>query len=136
MVTFKSVAPSFVVSDVVATAEYYRDVLGFGVEFLYGEPATYASVSRDDAILNFSLSQPPGRRNSVASQGEGNGVDAYVVVSDVDDLWEEMRTHGATVMRDPASYDYGMREFQIEDMNGYRLMFGEEVEDDEEEDSP
>jgi uncharacterized glyoxalase superfamily protein PhnB len=123
---FFGVVPVFLVDDVVQTAEYYRDVFGFEVDFLYGDPPTYASVSRDDAIINFSLSQPPGRRNSISTAGPGNGTDAYIVISDLDDVFDEMRGNGANVERAPVTTDYGMREFQVQDLNGYRLILAEE----------
>ena len=129
---FYGVIPVFLVDDVVKTVEYYRDVLGFEVDFVYGEPPIYASVSRDDAILNFSQSSPAGRRNSVANTGTGNGVDAYVVVNDVDDLYDELKRQGATIVAELQSQAYGMREFQIEDCNRYRLALAEEIETEEE----
>jgi uncharacterized glyoxalase superfamily protein PhnB len=131
---FFGVVPVFLVDDVLATVEYYRDVLGFEVNFLYEEPPTYASVSRDDAILNFSRSNPPGRRNGVAMAGPGNGTDVYIVVSDIEELYEELVAHGVQVLIEPDSYDYGMREFKIADLNGYQIIFGEEVEDFDDED--
>ena len=126
---FFGILPVFLVDDVVQTVEYYRDVMGFEVDFLYGTPPTYASVSRDDAIINFTLSDPPGRRNSVRTAGLGNGVDAYMVVSDVDEVYEELREHGANVVVPIASQEYGMREFHIEDLNNYRIAIAEETDD-------
>ena len=126
---FFGVLPVFLVDDVVQTVEYYRDVMGFEVDFLYGTPPTYASVSRDDAIFNFTLSDPLGRRNSVRTAGFGNGVDAYMVVSDVDEVYEEFRENGANVVVPIASQEYGMREFHIEDLNNYRIAVAEETDD-------
>jgi uncharacterized glyoxalase superfamily protein PhnB len=126
---FFGVLPVFLVDDVVQTVEYYRDVIGFEVDFLYGTPPTYASVSRDDAIINFTLSDPPGRRNSVSKAGVGNGVDAYMVVSDVDEVYEELKEHGANVVVPIASQEYGMREFHIQDLNNYRIAIAEETDD-------
>jgi uncharacterized glyoxalase superfamily protein PhnB len=126
---FFGVVPVFLVDNVEDSVSHYRDVMGFEVDFLYGTPATYASVSRDDAIINFTLSDPPGRRNSVRIAGAGNGVDAYFVVADVDDVYIEFQENGANVTEPIASYDYGMREFQIEDINGYRLTIAEETDD-------
>ena len=119
---------NFLVDDVLKTAEYYRDVLGFEIEFVYGDPPFFGSVSRDDAVINFSLSDPPGRRNSVASAGPGNGVDATIVVTDVDEICEDLKQRGANIIQAPESMDYGMRESQIEDMNGYRLALSAEME--------
>lgn len=126
---FFGVIPVFLVDNVEDTVSHYRDVMGFEVDFLYGTPANYASVSRDDAIINFTLSDPPGRRNSVRTSGPGNGVDAYLVVADIDDVYIEFQENGANVVEPIASYDYGMREFQVEDVNGYRLTIAEETDD-------
>jgi uncharacterized glyoxalase superfamily protein PhnB len=125
---FYGVVPVFLVDDVVGTVEYYRDVLGFEPDFVYGDPPHYGSVSRGNAVLNFTRSEPPGRRNSVLRSGPGSGVDAYIVVSDVDDIFEEVRDHGALIRTSPASHEYGMREFKIEDTNGYIIVFAEEIE--------
>jgi uncharacterized glyoxalase superfamily protein PhnB len=128
---FFGVIPVFLVDDVAQTVDFYAQVLGFEVNFLYDEPPTYASVSRDDAVINFSKSNPPGRRNGMAAAGEGNGTDVYIVVSDIDDIYAELKDK-VNVLLEPDSYDYGMREFKIEDPNGYHLLFGQEVEEEEE----
>ena len=126
---FFGVLPVFLVDDIVQTVEYYRDVLGFEVDFLYGTPPAYASVSRNDAIINFSRSEPPGRRNSITNAGTGNGTDAYIVVSDVDDVFFEIQSHGGKIVTDLITQEYGMREFQIEDCNQYRLALAEEIDE-------
>jgi len=125
---FYGIVPVFLVDEVVPTVEYYRDVLGFEADYVYGDPPHYGSVSRGNAILNFTLSDPRGRRNSVLCAGPGTGVDAYVVVSDVDDIFEEVRDRGALIRTSPASHEYGMREFKIEDCNGYIIVFAEEID--------
>jgi len=125
---FYGMVPVFLVDDMLATVEYWRDVFGFEVDFVYGDPPSYGSVSRGDAVLNFTLSQPPGRRNSVLRSGPGTGVDAYIIVTDVDDVFEEVRDKGALIRTSPASHDYGMREFKVEDTNGYIVVFAEEIE--------
>jgi hypothetical protein len=124
---FHHVVPVFLVDDIVAATEYYRDKLGFTVEFLYGEPPTYAAVNRNEVSINFSKSDPPGRRNGMASAGPGNGEDIYVVVGAIDELYQELRARDVKRSHEIASYDYGMREFGIEDLNGYGLIFGQEV---------
>jgi uncharacterized glyoxalase superfamily protein PhnB len=126
---FFGVVPVLLVDDVLATVEYYRDALGFEADFLYDNPPSYASVSRDDAIINFALSVPPGRRNGVGQAGPGNGTDLYVVVGDINDVFEEFKLTNVTVLTEPLNTDYGMREFKIEDVNGYQLIFGEEIEE-------
>jgi predicted enzyme related to lactoylglutathione lyase len=125
---FFAAVTNLLVDDVAQTAEYYRDVLGFEIDFVYGDPPSYGSVSRDDAIINFTKSEPAGRRNSVNSAGQGNGVDVLLVVSDVDDIYEELKGRGAQLLGEPVSREYGMRDFQVDDCNGYRLAVAAELD--------
>jgi hypothetical protein len=41
------IAPQLVVPNVVATAEYYRDVLGFVINGYYLDPPVYTIVERN-----------------------------------------------------------------------------------------
>jgi catechol 2,3-dioxygenase-like lactoylglutathione lyase family enzyme len=122
------VVPVFLVDEIVATVEYYRDTLGFSIDYVYGDPPYYGSVSRGGAVVHFTKSDPPGRRNGVRRAGPGNGVDAFFVVMEADGLHAEFAEHGAVVMTGPASHEYGMREFKIEDTNGYILVFAAEID--------
>ena len=125
---FFGAVPVFLVDDVLVTAEYYRETLGFELNFLYGEPPTYASVSRDDAILNFSLASPMGRRNGMPGAGAGNGVDVLFIVKDIDEVYDELKLRGAEITLELETQVYAMREFQIRDMNGYIIAIAEEVD--------
>ncbi len=42
----RMISPQFVVPDVVVAAEYYRDVLGFGIRGYFLDPPIYAIVAR------------------------------------------------------------------------------------------
>ena len=53
MVQIASVSPVLLVADVFETAEYYRDVLGFHFDQIYGEPPSFVIVQRDGARLMF-----------------------------------------------------------------------------------
>lgn len=121
---FYGAVPVFLVDDVVATCEYYQAVLGFDINFTYGEPASFACVSRNNAMLNLNLAQPPGSRNSARAAG-ATGSDAYLLVTHIDELYVELKQRGANILGQPVSREYGMREFEIEDLNGYRLTLAD-----------
>lgn len=125
---FFGAVPVFLVDDVLMTAEYYRETLGFELNFIWGEPPTYGSVSRDDAILNFSLASPMGRRNGMASAGAGNGVDVVIVVKAIDEVYEELQQRGAEITLELETQVYAMREFQLRDNNGYIIAIAEEID--------
>jgi uncharacterized glyoxalase superfamily protein PhnB len=122
---FYGVVPVFLVDDIAATCEYYQAALGFQINFTYGEPPVFACVSRNNAMINLNLSQPPGLRNSATAAGAAAAWDAYVLVSHVDEVYEELRARGANIVAAPVSREYGMREFQVEDCNGYRLVLAD-----------
>lgn len=50
-ILLRDAATLFVVQDVLRSVEHYRDVLGFRVEFTYGEPTFYAGVEWDNVRL-------------------------------------------------------------------------------------
>jgi len=53
---FYRMAPQFVVPDVVAAAEYYRDKFGFEILGYFLDPPVFAIVRRDSAEIHFGKS--------------------------------------------------------------------------------
>ena len=128
---FHGVVPVFLVDDVEAAAQYYRDVLGFEVDFVWGDDVSYGRVVRDDAIIDFVRAEPIGSRNSIASSGAARGADALIVVSDVEEVYVELQEKGAAVIERLAPREYGMLDCMVEDLNGYRLTIGGALDDEE-----
>jgi hypothetical protein len=54
-------APVFVVRDILNSVAYYRDVLGFDTEFLYGEPTFYAGVERGNVLIHLQAAHESKR---------------------------------------------------------------------------
>lgn len=106
--------PVLHVRDVAGTAAFYRDVLGFTWDF--GDD-TYAVVWRDNSAVHFI-------KDDTISQG----VHMFQWVRDVDAYYEEIVERGATVAAKPANQSYGIREFSVSDINGVRIVFGQDVE--------
>lgn len=50
-----SIAPYLIVDDVVATANYYRDKLGFGYERFWGEPPCFCMVWRNGVVIMLGI---------------------------------------------------------------------------------
>jgi uncharacterized glyoxalase superfamily protein PhnB len=125
---FKAINPHFVVGDVVAEAEYYRDVLGFKILGYFGEPPVFAMVARDNAEIQFSKVDegaevsPNVSRNKIA-------LDAYVWVDDVDRLYGELQAKGAKILEKPTQRVYNCYEMKVEDPYGFRLVFSQDNSD-------
>jgi predicted enzyme related to lactoylglutathione lyase len=123
-----SVAPYFLVPDVVLAADYYRDKLGFSYDRFWGEPPCFCMVRRNGIVV--MLSQTPNSA-SVKPNGiaEGNDAwDAYIWVEDADALHAEFVSRGAKIARGLCDQEYGCRDFDVLDLNGYRLCFGQDLD--------
>src|SRR3954467_7279270 len=126
------IAPYFIVDDVVATANFYRDKLGFEYERFWGEPPCFAMVRRNGAIIMLKQLPTPGfmRHNQLSDEDKENGDfvwDAYLWIDDADALYAKCQANGVKIVRPICDQEYSMREFDIEDCNGFRLCFGHDI---------
>jgi predicted enzyme related to lactoylglutathione lyase len=123
-----TIAPCFLVDDVVRTANYYRDQLGFRYDRFWGDPPGFCMVRRSGVILMLSqLPESGGVRPNRQADPAGEMWDAYIWIEDVDGLREEYRSKGVSVTREVCDQPYGCRDFDVEDCNGYRLCFGQDI---------
>ena len=130
---FDVAVPQFTVSDVVETAEYYRDVLGFEIAGYWdGErvhhdesrPAVFGIVQRDQVRLHFNRADQAEVRTGRAQ----DAYDVYFHVAGLDALAEQLRSRGAVILDGPEDRVYGQRELVISDCNGLLLAFGESTQ--------
>jgi len=124
------ICPVFLVDDIVKSAEYYRDVLGFQFDRYWGEPPCFCMVCRDNAEIFLSGPQKPGVKQMRPNRSHTEAWDAYIRVKDADALCAEYRAKGARIVREPCNAFYDMREFEVEDVNGYALCFGQDISPD------
>lgn len=123
------IAPYLIVDDVVASANYYRDRLGFGYDRFWGEPPAFCMVARNGIVIMLGQLERTGvMRPNRTVDPEGGAWDAYIWINDADALREEFRTRDVKIARDVCDQPYGCRDFEIEDCNGYRLCFGQLIE--------
>ena len=122
------IAPYFIVDDVVATANFYRDKLGFRYERFWGDPPAFCMVTRGGIIIMLSQFRRTGlmRPNGKAIPN-GDAWDAYIWVEDADALYSEFKVKGMKIARGICDQPYGNRDFDVEDCNGYRLCFGSDL---------
>ena len=108
----------FTVKDVMASLAYFRDKLGFDVAFEYGNPTYYVGLCSDEVSLHLiAASQTP--------RLPGHGA-MSIFVDDVDALHADLVNRGARVLKAPKDYDYGLRDFDVADLDGNMIFFGME----------
>jgi catechol 2,3-dioxygenase-like lactoylglutathione lyase family enzyme len=95
------------VTDLAASQRYYRDQLGFKIDWTYGEPADFGAVSRGDTQL-FMCQKCQGHPGSWL----------WIFTPDVDRLHDELVGRGAIIKEAPADRPWGVREMQVADPDG------------------
>jgi predicted enzyme related to lactoylglutathione lyase len=113
--TLKQALPELPLADVVAGVTYYRDVLGFSVNF---QNETIGVMDRDR--VRVLLVAKTERHKGIGS--------CYVYVADVDGLHAEFTSKGAKVEAPPVDLPHGLREFRVFDPEGNIITFGQPFE--------
>ena len=125
-----SIAPYFVVDDVVTTANFYRDKLGFEYERFWGEPPCFCMVHRSGIVIMLGQLEVTGvMRPNRTVDPERGAWDAYIWIDNADALYAEFKAKGVIIARDICDQPYGCRDFDVDDCNGYRLCFGQNLEE-------
>jgi uncharacterized glyoxalase superfamily protein PhnB len=132
---FSDVTPNLVVADVAASLAFYRDVLGFTLVTTVPDaaPFAFAWVQRDDVnvFLN-SLDAVRGDNPELGRRPIGGGNTLFIVLEaattaeGVDAMFASIGGRARLVMP-PKNQFYGMREFGIEDPDGYVIFFAQQL---------
>ena len=123
-------APILLVNDVVASANYYRDKVGFSYDRIWGEPPCFCILYRDG--IHLMLSEVDDKKYIVPHyKAVKNMWNVYFWVNDADELYNELKTMGAKIDYDLCDQPYGCREFGIQDLDGYDIAFGQDIEQDD-----
>src|SRR5580698_7685599 len=101
MVQITNAAPVLLVADVFATAEYYRDVLGFRFDQIYGEPPSFVIVERDGARLMFRQPREGAPQAFNAAITPNFPSDVFIWVDDVEALAKELGGRQAEILSGP-----------------------------------
>ena len=117
------IAPQFLVDDIDRAVAYYRDKLGFEVDFVY--ESFYASVSRDGFAIH--LKDAPRVAADRVHRKQNEHLDVSIAVSGIRDLFSELQRRGANVIRPLEERPWACLDFYVEDPDGYILCFSERI---------
>ena len=118
--------PLYFVTDLAKTQAYYSEVLGFKVESVFtdpdgGEEVVWSSLTYGEAGIMLAAFQVAGQEAEIDQLGLG--VWAYIEVEDADEYYQEVSRRGARIVKPVCTMDYGLREFRVQDPDGYILVF-------------
>ena len=124
-IAFHTVSPQFAVADVVKTAEYYRDSLGFTIDGYWLDPPVYAIVRRGSVEIHFGLADDLKNPQNSNHEHRIGGLDLYVRISGIEALYDELKNKNVRIINPICAQEYDMLEFIIEDCNGFKIAFGQ-----------
>jgi uncharacterized glyoxalase superfamily protein PhnB len=121
-------SPLLAVRNVKETIEFYKDTLGFetGMVFPDENNPEYADLSKDDMVIMFILAKNMG----IGSDEKlGIGVNLYMEIDgDIDEYYAELKNKSVKIVYDINDEHFGIRDFAIEDIDGYQLTFNRRLQ--------
>ena len=112
----------FPVPDILKTARFYTDSLGFrAVEYVECEEPHICLYRDKTEIILLKANTDRVFTNRELS---GYGYDAYLYTSEMEELEKQLRRNRVKIARPLSMTDYKNREFVIEDIDGRWIAFG------------
>ena len=120
----ESIRPFFIVKDLQTSIAYYRDRLGFQLDFQGpDDDPYYAGVSREGIGVMLKAITPGVLPCPNHTRHEWARWDAYIFTMDPDGLYEEFSQRGVTFVKPLSFIDEGLWGFEISDADGYVIAF-------------
>ena len=121
-------SPLLAVRNVKETIEFYNDILGFetGMVFPDENNPEYADLSKDGMVIMLILAKNMG----IGSDEKlGVGVNLYMEIDgDIDEYYAELKNKSVKIVYDINDEHFGVRDFAIEDIDGYQLTFNKRLQ--------
>jgi uncharacterized glyoxalase superfamily protein PhnB len=132
---FTDVTPNLIVSDIDRSLAFYRDVLGFTVVTTVPDaaPFVFVWVQRDDvSVFLNTVGSVKDTLPDLAARSVGGTntlfmmVDAPSPAEGIDALFDLVKSRARVIMPLKDQF-YGMREFGIEDPDGYVIFVAQRI---------
>jgi uncharacterized glyoxalase superfamily protein PhnB len=120
---FHGVQPVLPVADAARAARYFCDVLGFALDFIAGEPPSYARVKHVPAAGQGEAVYLRLWQVNVREARPWRGEIVIHVGHDVDGLHAAYVKRGVDIVEPPTSQPWGLREFALREPDGHLLRF-------------
>ena len=120
-------SPTLAVRDMQKTIDFYTKSLGFelGMTFPSPENPEYAELSKDGMALMFI---PAANCGISHDEKLGTGVNLYLQIDgDIDEYYDELKKHSVKITEDIKDEPYNIRDFTVEDIDGYMLTFNQSL---------
>ena len=121
-----SIRPNFIVKDLQTAIAFYRERLGFQLDFQGPEEGPFwAGVSRDGIGFMLKAVAPEVPPCPNHTRHEWAPPDAHIYSRDPDALFDEFTRRGALFVKRLSFIEEGLWGFAVTDADGYVLVFYE-----------
>ncbi|WP_298899578.1 VOC family protein [uncultured Psychroserpens sp.] len=131
-----SIAPQFIVKNVLESVQFYTKKLGFDINWMHKKDPKFAILEKGGVTIMFRQLKKegfvrPNREPFIESGWHTSAAetwDAYIWVDNADDLYQRFKDQDVSIIKPIQDTEYGNRDFEIEDPDGYILCFGKSVD--------
>ncbi|MCP4355161.1 MAG: bleomycin resistance family protein [Proteobacteria bacterium] len=125
-----ALTPNIMVNNVNETLKFYQDVLGFDLITTYPQEGEFefAIVQHGNVKMMFQ------EKNSLVKEyprlgkyGIGGGLTLFIEIENVDYMYNQL-VGKVNVIKDLYTTFYNMKEFAVEDCNGFVLTFAQKID--------
>ncbi len=118
-------SPLLAVRDMKKTIDFYTKSLGFELKMAFPDANNpeYADVIKDGMVLMFV----PAKNHGIDTKEKfGTGVYLYLQIDgDIDKYYNELKQKEVKIAVDIKDEPFGVRDFTVEDIDGYKLTFNQ-----------
>jgi len=119
------ISPLLAVRNMKKTIRFYTKSLDFGLGMCFPTPDNpeYADLTRD----GMTIMVIPAKNHGIDTREKfGIGVYLYMHIDgDIDKYYDELKKKGVKIAADIKDEPFGVRDFTVEDPDGYRLVFNQ-----------
>ena len=126
----QKLTPNLVVRDVAACMEYYCRVFGFqrGQTVPEQAPYVFGIVTHGNVEIFFNDHKAvAAERPDLAKRPIGGALTLYIEVEGIEELLKTAQQQGAKITMPLKEQFYGMKEFGMEDPEGWEITFAERM---------
>jgi lactoylglutathione lyase len=125
----KKLTPNLIVSNVEASLQFYREILGLEPAITVPEqsPYVFASVSNGSVEIFFNDQKTVAAEYPKLAANIGASLTLYLEVDSLQAVFGRVQKAGAKISMPVAEQFYGMREFAFEDVDGYTITIAQKI---------
>ncbi len=122
---YHTVSPALAIDGAADAIDFYKRAFGATERYRMPSPdgkIAHAELEIGDSIVMLSDPFPQSTVRAPTALG-GTSVSMFLYVEDVDAHFEQARTAGATILREPTDQEYGDRRYDCVDLEGHHWYF-------------